>query len=134
MENIEIRFSGLGGQGIILASYITGKAVTIYDKLFATQVQSYGPESRGGACSAQLTISTNIISYPIIINPAILLVMSQAAYNKYSGELKKGGLMLVEENMVEIENPRKDIIIKKIPASKLAKNSNKSATSLKSSM
>lgn len=116
----EIRFAGFGGQGIILAGYITGRAVTIYDKLFATLVQNYGPESRGGACSAQLIISDEPISYPNLTRPDILVVMSQEAWNKYAGEVKPGGIMLVEEDMVTVEKPRPDIKMVRIPATRLA--------------
>jgi len=120
MQYSEIRFSGLGGQGIILTGYITGKAATIFDNLHATFVQSYGPESRGGACSAQLIVSDKEVDYPLITKPDILIVMSQEAYYKYAKELKPNGIMLVEEDMVKLENARTDVKILKIPASKLA--------------
>lgn len=120
MMHSEIKFSGLGGQGIILAGYITGKAATIFDDLHATFVQSYGPESRGGACSAQLIIADQPVAYPLLTQPDILVVMSQEAYYKYSKELKPGGMMLVEEDMVKLENPPANVKIVKIPASKLA--------------
>jgi 2-oxoglutarate ferredoxin oxidoreductase subunit gamma len=121
----EIRFAGFGGQGIIKAGEITGKAVTNYDNYFATMVQNYGPESRGGASSAQLIISSESISYPIVTQPDILVAMSQEAYNKYTLELKPGGIMLVEADMVTLENPRSDIRIIKIPATRLAEESGK---------
>lgn len=120
MNHTEIKFSGLGGQGIILAGYITGKAATIFDNIHATFVQSYGPESRGGACSAQLIVADQQITYPLLTQPDILVVMSQEAYHKYAKELKPGGMMLVEEDMVKMENPPANVKIVKIPASKLA--------------
>ncbi|MFH1230194.1 MAG: 2-oxoacid:acceptor oxidoreductase family protein [Planctomycetota bacterium] len=121
----EIRFAGFGGQGIIKAGEITGKAVTNYDNYFATMVQNYGPESRGGASSAQLIISDKPITYPIITQSDILVVMSQEAYNKYAMKLKPGGIMIIETDMVKLENPRSDIKIIKIPATRLAEESGK---------
>ena len=56
VEN-EVLISGFGGQGIVLAGSILGKAAAIYDQRHATLTQSYGPEARGGSCSAQIVIS-----------------------------------------------------------------------------
>ena len=53
----EIRLAGFGGQGIVLAGHILGKAASLYEKLNAVFTQSYGPEARGGACSADVIIS-----------------------------------------------------------------------------
>ncbi|MGC8873903.1 MAG: 2-oxoacid:acceptor oxidoreductase family protein, partial [Chloroflexia bacterium] len=68
MAQVEIRFSGFGGQGIILAGYIAGKAATLFDRRNATLTQSYGPESRGGACSAELIVSDEPILYPHLLH------------------------------------------------------------------
>lgn len=134
MSKTEIRFTGFGGQGIILAGYITGKAASIYANLpdgkaglYATLTQSYGPESRGGASSAQLIVSTNPIFYPNITHPDILVAMSQEGYSKYKDELKAGGIMLIDEDLVKITDlpdgkagTRTDIKITKVPATRLA--------------
>lgn len=128
MKHLEIKFSGLGGQGIILAGYITGQAVTIYDKNFATFIQSYGPESRGGACTGQLIISDKPIAYPMVTQPDILILMSQEAYYKYARQLKAGGVMLVESDMVKLDHPPKDVKIFGIPATRLAEKIGKRMT------
>lgn len=118
--NLEIRFTGFGGQGIILAGYIIGKAASIYADLHATLTQNYGPESRGGASSAQLIISDEPIFYPNITQPDILLAMSQEGYSKYKNELKPDGIMLIDEDLVKITKPRTDVKIVKVPATRLA--------------
>jgi len=118
--NKELRFTGFGGQGIILAGYITGKAASIYADLHATLTQSYGPESRGGASSAQLIISDELIFYPNITRPDILVAMSQEGYSKYKDELKPGGIMLIDEDLVKDAAPRTDVKIARIPATRLA--------------
>ncbi|MBU0765175.1 MAG: 2-oxoacid:acceptor oxidoreductase family protein, partial [Bacteroidetes bacterium] len=117
--NIEIRVTGFGGQGIILAGYIIGKAASIYANLHATLTQNYGPESRGGASSAQLIISNEQIFYPNITQPDILLAMSQEGYSKYKNELKPDGIMLVDEDLVKLTRPRTDVKIVKVPATRL---------------
>jgi 2-oxoglutarate ferredoxin oxidoreductase subunit gamma len=87
----QIMITGFGGQGVVLAGRIVGQAAAIGDKRESTLVQSYGPESRGGACSAQVTIADGPIYFPYIQNPDILVCMSQSGYDKYQSQLKPGG-------------------------------------------
>jgi len=115
----EIRIAGFGGQGVILAGGIIGKAATIYDDKFATLTHSYGPEARGGACSAQIIISTEKVSYPYVISPDVLVLMSQEACQKYAGNLKPGGLMIIEKELVELSGEH-DARILSIPATRMA--------------
>ncbi|MBN1902972.1 2-oxoacid:acceptor oxidoreductase family protein [Candidatus Sumerlaeota bacterium] len=115
----EIKIAGFGGQGVILAGEILGKAATIYDGKFATLTHSYGPEARGGACGAQIIISDEKIAYPYVIRPDILVVMSQEAYEKYVPELKKGGLLILEQELVSPGN-NPDIKTFSIPATRMA--------------
>lgn len=96
----EIRFVGFGGQGIILAAHITGRAITIYGKSNATLTQSYGPESRGGSCAAQLVISDKPINYPHLTKPDVLVVLSPEGYTKYKDDIKVNGLIIVEETIL----------------------------------
>ncbi|MBI4712476.1 MAG: 2-oxoacid:acceptor oxidoreductase family protein [Planctomycetes bacterium] len=115
----EIRFTGFGGQGIILVGHIVGDAATIHENKQATLTQSYGPESRGGACSAQLIISDKPINYPHLTSPDILFAMSPEGYHKYKNEVKPGGIILVEEN-IPVNNPPRGIKLVHIPATRLA--------------
>ena len=100
MNRTEIRLSGFGGQGIILAGYILGKAAALYDHRHATMTQNYGPESRGGACSAQVIVADAPVSYPHLTTPQVIVAMSQEAYTKYAGELADGGLLIIDEDLV----------------------------------
>jgi 2-oxoglutarate ferredoxin oxidoreductase subunit gamma len=120
MSRTEIRLTGFGGQGIILSGYIVGKAAAIHDKKQATFTQSYGPESRGGACSAQVIISDEPVSYPHLINPSILVVMSQEAYNKYAPTLGDGALLIVDQDLVETGDLPGDVKLLSVPATRLA--------------
>ena len=120
MSRTEIRLAGFGGQGIILSGYIIGKAAAIYDKKEATFTQSYGPESRGGACSAQVIVSDESVHYPHLISPSILVVMSQEAYNKYVPTLRDGALLIVDEDLVETGDLAGDVELLSVPATRLA--------------
>jgi 2-oxoglutarate ferredoxin oxidoreductase subunit gamma len=118
---LEIRFSGLGGQGIIRSGYIVGKACSIFDKKNATMTQSFGPEARGSACSSQLVVSDERILYPYVTKSSILVAMSREAYEKYEPELTEDGVLIVDEDLVSTR-PRAKIKIFKIPATRLAED------------
>jgi 2-oxoglutarate ferredoxin oxidoreductase subunit gamma len=120
MSRKEIRLSGFGGQGIIKTGYIIGEAVSIHDGKNATFTQSYGPESRGGAAAAQVVISDEPISYPHVIDPAILVVMSQGAYNKYVPAFRRDGLLIIDEDLAETDEAAEGVRILSIPATRLA--------------
>jgi 2-oxoglutarate ferredoxin oxidoreductase subunit gamma len=120
MAHVEIRFCGFGGQGIILAGYIAGKAATLFDRRHATLTQSYGPESRGGACSAELIISDEPILYPHLLRPDVLVAMSQPAYERYRHELAPGGLLLVDADLVRPEEESSRVRLYAVPATRLA--------------
>jgi len=122
MKRHEIRFSGFGGQGIITAGYILGKAAALHDRHYVTLIKSYGPESRGGASSAQVIISDEEINYPRITKPELLVAMSQEAYAKYIEELASGGLLIIDEDLVELNHPREDIRVQAIPATRIAES------------
>jgi 2-oxoglutarate ferredoxin oxidoreductase subunit gamma len=80
----EIRISGFGGQGVVLSGEIIGKAASIYDKGFATLTQSYGPEARGGSCTAEVVISDQPVGYPYVANPEVIIILAQEAYHRYA--------------------------------------------------
>ena len=120
MSRIEVRIAGFGGQGIIRSGNIIGTAAAIHDGKYATFTQSYGPESRGGACAAQVIISDEPIHYPHLLDPRILVVMSQGAYNKYVSGLNRDGLLLVDEDLVELGEEAAGLRVLSTPATRLA--------------
>ena len=79
----QVRFAGFGGQGIVLAGMILGKAAALFENVNAVMTQSYGPEARGGACSADVIISENKINYPRVTVPDILVLMAEEAAHTY---------------------------------------------------
>ncbi len=118
----EIRFGGFGGQGIISAGNITGKAASIFADKDAVLIQSYGPEARGGACSADVVIEDDKIDYPQITVPHVLILMSQEAYEKYSDDIEEGGTMLLEKDLVDEGPPPDDVKQYRVPATSIAED------------
>ena len=120
MQLSEIRIAGFGGQGVILAAQIVGKAVSIFESRHATLTQNFGPEARGGASSAQVILSDRPVAYPYVTRPDVLMALSQEAYTRFAPELKPGGLLLVEEDMVRISEAPSGVRILAAPATRLA--------------
>jgi 2-oxoglutarate ferredoxin oxidoreductase subunit gamma len=116
----EIRFSGYGGQGIIRLGLITGKAVSLFDNRFGTMTQSFGPEARGSACSSQVVVSDERVLYPYITKPEILVSMSQDAYEKYEPELRDGGMLIYDTDLVKLKPGRGGLRVYGVPSTRFA--------------
>lgn len=115
----EIRIAGFGGQGVILAGFIIGKAASLYDGKSATMTQAYGPESRGGACSADVVMGQGEIGYPKVKSPHVLLAMSQEAYTLNVPHVHPDGLVIIDSDLVKIETPPAARLLS-VPATRLA--------------
>lgn len=98
MEKYEIRLSGSGGQGLLLAGIILAEGA-IDDGKNAVQTQSYGPEARGGASKSEVIISTEDIDFPKVRECDILLALTQKAYDQYSEGLKDDGILIVDSSV-----------------------------------
>ena len=107
---VEIRFSGSGGQGILLAAAIIAEAAAVLGR-HVVQTQSYGPEARGGASKAEVIVSSEPIDYPEVDHPDVSLVLSQAAYDKYAGDTRPGGLLLYDSGLVE-QHPDDESVVR----------------------
>jgi 2-oxoglutarate ferredoxin oxidoreductase subunit gamma len=122
MQLTEIRIAGFGGQGVILSAMVVGKAASIFEGGFATMTQSFGPEARGGACSAQVILSDTPVLYPYVTRPDILVVMSQEAYGKFSPELKPRGMLVIEQDLVRVGDIPAGTKVFSCPATRLAED------------
>jgi 2-oxoglutarate ferredoxin oxidoreductase subunit gamma len=100
-ERYEIRFSGSGGQGLILAGVIFAEAAAIFDQINAVQSQSYGPEARGGASKSEVIISDQTINFPKATAIDLMLSLTQEAANKYYKDVKETGTILIDEDFVK---------------------------------
>ncbi len=117
----EVQLGGFGGQGIISAGKIIGQAAAIYDGLEVSFTQSYGPEARGGSAGSQVVISSDPIHHPHIIQPTSAIIMSQGAYAKYTPELAPGGMLLIDDGLVDLlDDHRRDVATYGLPATRLA--------------
>lgn len=103
MERCRMVFSGSGGQGIVTTAIILAEAAVLYDNLNAVQSQSYGAEPRGGATRADVIISESTIHYPKVIQPNVLVSLTQEAYSKYYPIIRPGGLLISDSRFVKIE-------------------------------
>ncbi|MFW5781699.1 MAG: 2-oxoacid:acceptor oxidoreductase family protein [Candidatus Muiribacteriaceae bacterium] len=112
-DRVEIRLSGAGGQGLLLAGVILAEAASIYDGINATQTQSYGPEARGGASRSEVIISRDEILFPKTENIDVLLCLTQKSFDEYIKGLKEDGTVIVDSFYVKniTANYRKKISI-----------------------
>jgi 2-oxoglutarate ferredoxin oxidoreductase subunit gamma len=97
----EIRICGFGGQGVILAGFIIGKAASVFENYHAVQSQSYGPEARGGAARSEIIISDKKIGYPRPLSVDILLAMSQESFDSYRDDIRDDTIIVVDPDLVK---------------------------------
>ena len=115
---VNVRFGGVGGQGIVLAGRLLGKAAALFDGKDAVCTQSYGPEARGGASRADVVISEQRVDYPFVNDADILAVFFQEAYVLFRPRLKRGGLMLADDTLVQPGEDEQNLRI--VPATRVA--------------
>jgi 2-oxoglutarate ferredoxin oxidoreductase subunit gamma len=96
----EIRICGFGGQGVILAGFIIGKAAAVFMNYNAVQSQSYGPEARGGAARSEVIISDEKIGYPRPTSVDLFVAMSQESFDTYRGDIRDDTLIIIDPNLV----------------------------------
>ena len=115
----EVRFSGYGGQGVLLSAVILGRAAALYDDKYAVQTQVYGPEARGGASMGQVVIDDEPILYPEVTEPDIFVIMSQQGFEKYGVQAREDAVMLVDSDLAR---SRPECRYYEIPATSEAKS------------
>ena len=123
-DRTEIRLTGFGGQGIVLAGVILARAAGVYDGREVAQTQSYGAESRGGACVADVIIGNARIDYPICTAPEILVAMSAEAAAKHIPGMQAGGILMIDEDMVPKPPAGAYARLVKVPATRVAQELN----------
>ncbi len=120
-ERYEIRLAGSGGQGLVLGGVILAEAAAIYDGKNATQSQSYGPESRGGASKSEVIISDGDIDYPKVTNLDLMLLFTDKAAEKYLGDCPKTAIIVSDSDLVETEIPSGFRAAVKAPITRIAR-------------
>jgi len=121
MVRYEVRIGGFGGQGVVTMAVVAGETASLYDKKYVVQTQSYGPEARGGASKSEIVISDEEVDYPKVQAPDVFVVLSRAAYLEYIHGLKDDGILIIDEDLVEIEGDLPETVkVYKIPATRIA--------------
>jgi 2-oxoglutarate ferredoxin oxidoreductase subunit gamma len=103
MERCRLVFSGSGGQGVITAAILLAEAAVLEEGLNAVQAQAYGAAARGGATRSDVIVSDEEIHFPKVIQPNVLVCLTQEAYNKFYPIIRPGGMLLTDPRYVEIE-------------------------------
>lgn len=124
MTRIEVRICGLGGQGVVLAGQILGRAA-VFDGKNVVQTQSYGSEARGSAAKSEIIISDEKIGYPMVRKCDILVAMSQSALDTHIKDLKENATLLVDKDLVK-KIPKIKAKIYKLQTTKIAETQLKS--------
>ncbi len=121
----EIRLAGFGGQGIVLAGHILGKAGALFERKNAVFTQIYGPEARGGSCSADVVISEEAIYYPKVEQPNVLVVMSQGAMETYGSLISADGILILDEDLVSLDREPDVKTVYRVPCTRIAEQMGK---------
>jgi 2-oxoglutarate ferredoxin oxidoreductase subunit gamma len=124
-EKREIRLAGFGGQGIILSGHILGKAASLFENKNAVFTQSYGPEARGGSCSADVVIAEGPIYYPKVSEPDVLVLMSQGALQTYGNCIGPEGVLILDADLVNLAEDPQGMTVYRVPATRIAEEMGK---------
>ena len=119
-EKIEIRFSGTGGQGLVLASIILAEALMM-DGFNIITGESHGIEARGGASSAEIIASKKEIFDLSVTLPDILITLSQQAYEKYGKKIKKDTLVILDSSLIKSESISDSEDVHALPLARLVR-------------
>ncbi len=114
MKRTRIVFSGSGGQGVITAAIILAEAAVLYEQMNAVQTQSYGAAARGGATRSDVIISDQVINFPKVIQPNVLVCLTQESYNLYSPIIRPGGLLITDTCYVKTQR-KVDAVQRELP-------------------
>jgi 2-oxoisovalerate ferredoxin oxidoreductase beta subunit len=113
------KFSGFGGQGILSLGLVMAEAGIIAGRQ-ATWFPSYGPEQRGGSASCSVVLSGKAIGSPTVDNPDVLVCLNQPAFERFIGDVKAGGLVVVDTQVSVPASVRKDVKLVQFPATQIA--------------
>ena len=129
MSRFEVRIAGLGGQGIVTAGVMIGRAASVFGGKNVTLAQSYGPESRGGASKVEVIVSDEKINYPKLRKPSLVAVMSQEAYQKNMGDLDRDTIVIIDPDMIQEDHANQTAKTYRIPATRIAERLGKKIVS-----
>jgi len=129
MSRFEVRIAGLGGQGIVTAGVMIGRAASVFGGKNVTLAQSYGPESRGGASKVEVIVSDEKINYPKLRKPSLVAIMSQEAYRKNVGDLTGDTIVIIDPDMIQDDQLNHTAKTYRVPATRIAERLGKKIVS-----
>jgi 2-oxoglutarate ferredoxin oxidoreductase subunit gamma len=115
----ELIIAGFGGQGVLFAGQVLAYAAM--DSGFeVTWIPSYGPEMRGGTANCTIVIADEEIGSPLVQHPPYAVALNLPSFDKYEAEMQAGGVLVVNQSMVDRISRRTDITCIFIPANEIA--------------
>lgn len=121
MASQEIIFAGFGGQGILSMGKFLAYA-GMDANMNVSWLPSYGPEMRGGTANCSVILSDDQVGSPIVTMPTSVVVMNRPSLDKFEKDLVKGGVLIIDSDLVDRDAVRDDVEIIKIPAQTEAAN------------
>ena len=119
MVHEEIICAGFGGQGILLMGKLLAYSAMKMGR-HVTWLPSYGAEVRGGTAHCMVVVSEEEIASPLVNEPSSAIIMNNPSWIKFTGKVRKGGLLVVNTTLVVLDSIRDDVRIIKIPATDIA--------------
>jgi 2-oxoglutarate ferredoxin oxidoreductase subunit gamma len=113
-------FSGFGGQGVLMIGYVMAVSA-MREGMNVTYLPAYGAEVRGGTANCTVSISDVEIASPVASSPDYVVAFNRPSLVKYEGQIKTGGILILNSDLVDMKSGRDDIEIFKIPAITMAK-------------
>ena len=121
MEEIRVVFAGFGGQGLLFAGKVMAHAGLI-DNHEVSWLPSYGPEMRGGTANCSVIVSDEPIGSPLVLDPTVLVAMNQPSVDKFIDTVVPGGIVIVDESLVNHIPERDDVKLYTLDATKMAED------------
>lgn len=103
-----IIFAGFGGQGILFAGHVLAQAA-MDEGAEVIWIPSYGPEMRGGTASCTVIVGDEVIGSPIVDHPDIAVVFNPPSLAKFGPIVAPGGVLVVNDSLVEAVSGRGDL-------------------------
>lgn len=118
----DFRFTGSGGQGVILLSVILADSYSMYENMEVAQTQSYGPEARGGTCRSELVVSDQLIDYVKVSKVKFFIAFNESGFRKYCGDITPDTIIFVNSSLIDekLLAPYQNNIVYSIPATDIA--------------
>ncbi|MGE4548553.1 MAG: 2-oxoacid:acceptor oxidoreductase family protein [Intestinibacillus sp.] len=118
---MNIVLAGFGGQGVLFAGKIIAHAGLLEDRE-VSWLPSYGPEMRGGTANCSVCLSDEPVGCPLVLHPDLLIAMNRPSFEKFSGTVAPGGVIVYDSALIEDPAPREDVRCAAVPASRMAES------------